>query len=41
VIDFTLQTGSSSTVALTLYGETSNASGTLTIMPGSACYWLP
>jgi hypothetical protein len=40
-IDFTLQTGSSNAVALTLYGEVSNTSGTLTIMPGSACYWLP
>jgi hypothetical protein len=40
-IDFVLETGSSNTVALTLYGETSSSSGTLTVEPGSACYWLP
>jgi hypothetical protein len=40
-IDFTLQTGVSNTVAVTLYGQVSNSSATLTIQPGSACYWLP
>jgi hypothetical protein len=40
-IDFTLQTGATNPVAITLYGEVSNASATLTIQPGSACYWLP
>jgi hypothetical protein len=40
-IDFTLQTGSSNPVAVTLYGLVSQASATLTIEPGSACYWLP
>ena len=38
-INFTLQTGSSA-VVVTLYGETSSASGTLTIEPGSYCAWL-
>jgi hypothetical protein len=38
--DFTLQTGSTA-VALTLYGETSNASDALVIEPGSSCGWLP
>ncbi|HEV2487524.1 MAG TPA: hypothetical protein VGT08_18510 [Terracidiphilus sp.] len=40
-IDFTLQTGAINPVAITLYGETSNTGGTLTIEPGSTCYWLP
>jgi hypothetical protein len=40
-IDFTLQTGSTNPVAVTLYGLVSQSSATLTIQPGSACYWLP
>lgn len=40
-VDFTLQTGTTNPVALTLYGEVSNTSATLTIGPGSVCYWLP
>ncbi len=40
-INFTLQTGSSNPVAVTLYGLVSQSSATLTIQPGSACYWLP
>ena len=40
-IDFTLQTGSTNPVAVTLYGLVSQSSATLSIQPGSACYWLP
>jgi hypothetical protein len=40
-IDFTLETGATNPVAVTLYGETSSSSATLTIEPGSMCYWLP
>ena len=40
-IDFAIQTGGSNSVAMTLYGETSNSGATLTIEPGSTCYWLP
>ncbi len=40
-VDFTIQTGSSNTVGLTLFGETNNSGATLTIEPGSACSWLP
>ena len=40
-VDFTLQTGATNPVSVTVYGEVSNASATLTIQPGSACYWLP
>jgi hypothetical protein len=40
-VNFTVQTGATNPVALTVYGEVSNASATLTIQPGSACYWLP
>ena len=40
-IDFTLQTNATNAVVVTLYGQTSNASGTLSIMPGSVCYWMP
>jgi hypothetical protein len=40
-VEFVLQTGSSSAVQMNLYGQSSNASGTLSIMPGSTCYWLP
>ena len=40
-MDFTIKTGSSNPVTMTIYGDTSSASGTLTIEPGSACYWLP
>jgi hypothetical protein len=40
-IDFAIQTGSSNPVAMTVYGQTSNSSATLTIQPGSTCYWLP
>jgi hypothetical protein len=40
-VDFTLQTGATNPVAVTLYGEVSDASATLTTEPGSACYWLP
>jgi hypothetical protein len=40
-IDFTIQTGATNPVALTLYGQVSNASATLTVGPGSTCYWLP
>jgi hypothetical protein len=41
LIDFTIQTGSSNAVVMTIYGQTSNSIGTLSIMPGSSCYWLP
>jgi hypothetical protein len=40
-VDFTLQTGGTSPVTVTLYGQVSNDSATLTIEPGSACYWFP
>jgi hypothetical protein len=40
-VDFTIQTGATNPVALTLYGQVSNASATLTVGPGSTCYWLP
>jgi hypothetical protein len=40
-IDFTLQTGATNPVAVTLYGLVSQSSAMLTIQPGSACYWLP
>jgi hypothetical protein len=40
-IDFVVQTGASNSVAMTIYGETSNSGATLTIEPGSTCYWLP
>jgi hypothetical protein len=39
--DFTLQTGASNPVAVTLYGQVSQSGATLTIEPGSTCYWLP
>jgi hypothetical protein len=40
-VDFVIQTGASNPVAMTVYGQTSNSGATLTIMPGSTCYWLP
>jgi hypothetical protein len=40
-IDLTIQTGAANPVALSLYGQVSNASATLTVGPGSTCYWLP
>ena len=40
-IDFVVETGSTNPVTMALYGQTSDASATLTIMPGSTCYWLP
>ncbi len=40
-IDFTLQTGATNPVAVSLYGQVSDSSATLTIQPGSVCYWLP
>ena len=40
-IGFALQTGATNPVAITIFGAVSNASATLTIEPGSACYWLP
>lgn len=40
-VDFTIQTGGTNPVAVTLFGETGNSSATLTIEPGSTCYWLP
>jgi hypothetical protein len=40
-IDFTVQTGATNPVAMTVYGQVSNTSATLTIGPRSACYWLP
>ena len=40
-VDLVLQTGASNPVAVTLYGTTSNSGATLTIEPGSTCYWLP
>lgn len=40
-INFTLQTGGTNPVALTLYGLVSNSGATMTIQPGSVCYWLP
>jgi hypothetical protein len=40
-VDFTLQTGASNPVAVTLYGQVSNTGATLTIEPGSVCYWHP
>jgi hypothetical protein len=40
-VDFTLQTGATNPVSVTVYGEVSNSSSTLTIQPGSICYWLP
>lgn len=40
-MDFTLQTGITNPVTLTVYGAVSNASATLTIQPGSVCYWMP
>lgn len=40
-IDFTLQTGAVNPVTVTLFGQVSNASATLTIQPGSSCYLLP
>jgi hypothetical protein len=40
-IDFTLQTGVTNPVAVTVFGLVSQSSATLTIQPGSACYWLP
>jgi hypothetical protein len=39
--DFTLQTGASNPVTVTLYGQVSQASASLSIQPGSTCYWLP
>jgi hypothetical protein len=41
LMDFTIQTGATNPVTMTIYGQTSNSGGTLTIMPGSTCYWLP
>jgi hypothetical protein len=38
-IDFTLVTGSSNAVTLTLYYESSSASGTSYVEPGSYCRW--
>jgi len=38
---FVIQTRASNPVAMTVYGQTSNSGATLTIMPGSTCYWLP
>ncbi len=40
-VDFTIQTGATNPVTPTLYGQVSNASATLTVGPGSTCYWLP
>jgi hypothetical protein len=40
-IEFTLVTGSSSAVTVTVYGLTSNTSDALVIEPGSYCSWLP
>jgi hypothetical protein len=40
-VDFTLQTGVTSPVTVTLYGQVSNDRATLAIEPGSACYWFP
>jgi hypothetical protein len=40
-VDVTLQTGATNPVSITVYGEVSNAGATLTIEPGSTCYWLP
>jgi hypothetical protein len=40
-VDFSVQTGATNSVAITLYGSVSNASGTLTIQPGSSCHWMP
>jgi hypothetical protein len=39
-LDFTLQTGSSNPVTVTLYYESSNSSGTSYVEPGSACWWM-
>ena len=41
LMDFTIQAGATNPVTMTIYGQTSNSGGTLTIMPGSTCYWLP
>lgn len=38
-VDFTLKTGATNAVVLTLYGLTSNASDALVIEPGSTCGW--
>jgi len=40
-IDFTLTTGSSNAVTLTVYGLSSSTSDALVIEPGSSCTWLP
>jgi hypothetical protein len=40
-ISFVIQTGSTNAVQATIYGQTNNSGATLTIMPGSTCYWLP
>jgi hypothetical protein len=40
-IEFTLTTGSSNAVTVTVYGLTSNTSDALVIEPGSYCTWLP
>jgi hypothetical protein len=41
LVDFVIQTGATNPVQMTIYGQSSNSSGTLSIMPGSTCYWLP
>ena len=38
---FTLMTGASNTVAVTLYGDTQTTGDALVIEPGSSCGWLP
>ncbi len=40
-IEFTLTTGSSNAVTVTVYGLTSSTSDALVIEPGSYCTWLP
>jgi hypothetical protein len=40
-IEFTLTTGSSSAVTVTVYGLSSSTSDALVIEPGSYCTWLP
>jgi hypothetical protein len=40
-IEFTLATGSSNAVTVTVYGLTSSTSDALVIEPGSYCTWLP
>jgi hypothetical protein len=40
-LDFTIETGATNTVALTLYAESGSTSDAAVISAGSACGWLP